>query len=264
MKQFNTLSFLLLLGCNPSVSEANIYNRMQSSASTFNPLARLGIRGGETATRPKLAPTIPNGRSAAAASSVTKKKRRKKKPTAISQPAVPRASAKVQQKPKRMKPATAANSLSPPASKPAPIANNEIPKIVEEKTKPKKEAESQHDKMPSLFTRDEEKQYDTYAACLAATESLRRMRDSKVKNKKGTAVDAEDKSWMAMLKPSSESSGNGENDSTSEEEHKRACAEYVLNSGKAINALGLSVTQFNQLGREVSKNKNLKEKVREN
>ena len=263
MKQFNTLSFLLLLGCNPSVSEANIYNRMQSSASTFNPLARLGIRGGETATRPKLAPTIPNGRSAAAASSATKKKRRKKKPTAISQPAVPRASAKVQQKPKRMKPATAANSLSPPASKPAPIANNEIPKIVEEKTKPKKEAESQHDKMPSLFTRDEEKQYDTYAACLAATESLRRMRDSKVKNKKGTAVDAEDKSWMAMLKPSSESSGNGENDSTSEEEHKRACAEYVLNSGKAINALGLSVTQFNQLGREVSKNKNLKEKVSE-
>ncbi len=46
------------------------------------------------------------------------------------------------------------------------------------------------------------------------------------------------------------------------EEYKRACAEYVLNSTKVIKALGLSVSQFNQLGREIKKNGPLKEKVR--
>jgi len=122
--------------------------------------------------------------------------------------------------------------------------------------------------MPSIFYKDEEKQYDTYAACLAATESLRRIRDSKIKNKTGSAVASDDKSWKSMLKTSvggdgSASSGSGiDNKPTGKEELKRACAEYVLNSSKAINVLGLSVTQFNQLGREVYKNKELKEKVR--
>lgn len=115
--------------------------------------------------------------------------------------------------------------------------------------------------MPSIFTKPDETQYDTYAACLAATESLRRMRDSTLKNKKGTAVDPDDNSWKSMLKVSGTGAGS-ENEPVGKEEHKRACAEYVLNSSKAINALGLSVTQFNQLGREVAKNKPLKEKVR--
>lgn len=125
------------------------------------------------------------------------------------------------------------------------------------------EEESQHDKMPSIFTKDEEKQYDVYSACLAATESLRRIRDAKVKKQKGTAVAQEDKSWKSMLKSTTSGSGSSTNGPVGEEEYKRACAEYVLNSSKAINALGLSVTQFNQLGREVSKNKSLKEKVME-
>lgn len=125
--------------------------------------------------------------------------------------------------------------------------------------------------MPSIFTKDGEKHYDTYAACLAATESLRRVRDSKIKNKKGTAAASDDKSfqsWKSMLKSNiggagSASSESGiKNEPSGKEEFKRACAEYVLDSSKAINALGLSVTQFNQLGREVYKNKDLKEKVR--
>ena len=72
----------------------------------------------------------------------------------------------------------------------------------------------------------------------------------------------EDKSWKSILNPS-DSGGDKGDEHTAEEEYKRACAEYVLNSSKAINALGLSVTQFNQLGREVSKDKSLKEKVRD-
>lgn len=133
--------------------------------------------------------------------------------------------------------------------------------------------------MPSLFTSADEIQYDTYAACLAATESLRRMRDSKAKNRKGTAVSPssflEGNSWKSLLnRVGSAGVGNssdGSNDvkslspvaGTGNEEHKRACAEYVLNSSKAIKALGLSVSQFNQIGREISKNTSLKEKVME-
>lgn len=254
---------VLLVLCNESFIHANVYKMMQSSASTFNPLVRLGIRGGETATKSKQVPSIsrvqtPASKSAPVGNGAPKKKRRKKRP-AVSQPAIP--PAPIKQKPKKINSAAKPKAVSSPKAD-APEASSSIFDSVQAKQHPKKEAESQHDKMPSLFTRDEEKQYDIYAACLAATESLRRMRDSKVKNKKGTAVDVEDKSWKSMLRLSSDSNGNDENES-GEEEHKRACAEYVLNSSKAINALGLSVTQFNQLGREISKSKSLKEKVME-
>eukprot|EP00554_Chaetoceros_debilis_P000645 CAMPEP_0194085736 /NCGR_PEP_ID=MMETSP0149-20130528/18599_1 /TAXON_ID=122233 /ORGANISM="Chaetoceros debilis, Strain MM31A-1" /LENGTH=544 /DNA_ID=CAMNT_0038768689 /DNA_START=189 /DNA_END=1820 /DNA_ORIENTATION=+ len=140
-------------------------------------------------------------------------------------------------------------------------------------------------KMPSIFTQESEVQYDTYAACLAATESLRRMRDSKLSKKnRGRASSAvaggvaDDKSWKSLLRVgASMNNRSGEtgtagsatgidrssDQAIGKEEYKRACAEYVLNSSKAIKALGLSVSQFNQLGREVSKNSDLKEKVME-
>jgi len=44
---------------------------------------------------------------------------------------------------------------------------------------------------------------------------------------------------------------------------KQVAAQYVLNSSKIIRALGLSVAQFNQLGREINSNEDLKEKVME-
>ena len=118
--------------------------------------------------------------------------------------------------------------------------------------------------MPTIFNRPEEAQYDTYAACLAATESLRRLRDSaigKIK-KSSSAVNADDSdtSWKSYLSKDG-SQEDGSQTGTDKEILKRAYAEYVLNSSKAINALGLSVTQFNQLGREIRKDKELKEKV---
>jgi hypothetical protein len=159
-----------------------------------------------------------------------------------------------------------------PTSKATTSQKLELPKTFASKIAPgeKLELESLHNKMPSLFTRDEEKQYDTYAACLAATESLRRMRDSVLKRKKNSsAVGSDDNSWKSFLKSNiganvsvENAVGAKDNDPAFKEEYKRACAEYVLNSSKAINALGLSVTQFNQLGREISKNRELKEKVR--
>lgn len=273
--------------------EAGIYNRMQSSASsTFNPLARMILRGGETkaalapgSLKPltsittastSSSPRIPKVRTSIASTStsipktVKHKKRRKKKTSAtssettrapISSPPVPLSATKKDSldpvPPKVMAPAPVLPPAPTEDEAPATTTAQEI-----------KSNESKHDKMPSIFYKDEEKQYDTYAACLAATESLRRIRDSKIKNKTGSAVASDDKSWKSMLKTSvggdgSASSGSGiDNKPTGKEELKRACAEYVLNSSKAINVLGLSVTQFNQLGREVYKNKELKEKVR--
>jgi hypothetical protein len=118
--------------------------------------------------------------------------------------------------------------------------------------------------MPTIFTRPEEAQYDTYAACLAATESLRRLRDSAIgkikKSSSAVNADENDASWKSYLSNDG-AQEDGAETSKDKEIFKRAYAEYVLNSSKAINALGLSVTQFNQLGREIRKDKELKEKV---
>jgi hypothetical protein len=45
------------------------------------------------------------------------------------------------------------------------------------------------------------------------------------------------------------------------DEKKRIRAEYVINSGKVLKAMGMSVSQFNQLGRQVNQDEVLKEKV---
>lgn len=90
--------------------------------------------------------------------------------------------------------------------------------------------------MPSLFTPDQT-DYDRYAACLAATESLRRLRDkSMAESKRLPATEQKD-------------------------EQKRIRAEYVINSSKVLKAMGMSVSQFNQLGRQVNQDEVLKEKV---
>ena len=91
--------------------------------------------------------------------------------------------------------------------------------------------------MPTLFG-PEDSQYDRYAACLAATEGLRKMKEKAVGRKPKF--------------------GKKE---TETEDEKRANAEYVLNSSKIVEALGMSVSQFNQLGRQVNQDPNLKYKV---
>jgi len=91
-------------------------------------------------------------------------------------------------------------------------------------------------RMPSLFPPDQT-DYDRYAACLAATESLRRLRDkSTAESKRLSGTEAAD-------------------------EKKRIRAEYVINSGKVLKAMGMSISQFNQLGRQVNQDEALKEKV---
>ena len=95
------------------------------------------------------------------------------------------------------------------------------------------------DHMPSLFS-EEEETYDRYAACLAATEGLRRLRDRDITAEIQAATDAED----------------------AKRKRKQIATQYVQNSGKVLRALGMSVSQFNELGKEIAKNDKLKEKVR--
>ena len=97
--------------------------------------------------------------------------------------------------------------------------------------------EIESETMPSLFG-PEEAQFDRYAACLAATEGLRRIRDKKLGGRR-------------FLRGADELT----------DAQKRITSEYVVNSSKVLEAMGMSVGQFNQLGRQVGSNGDLKEKV---
>jgi hypothetical protein len=103
---------------------------------------------------------------------------------------------------------------------------------------PKLRKYGESDRMPSLFN-DGEQDYDLYSACLAATEGLRRLRDRDLAEEVQNTRDAE------------EAARN----------RKQIAVRYIQNSGKVLRALGMSVGHFNELGREVSKDDRLKEKV---
>jgi hypothetical protein len=90
--------------------------------------------------------------------------------------------------------------------------------------------------MPSLFTQ-EQGVYDKYAACLAATEGLRRLRDQDL---------------------AQEVTGGSMGISQAQ---KYITARYVQNASKVLKALGMSINQFNELGQQIAQDKSLKEKV---
>jgi hypothetical protein len=112
---------------------------------------------------------------------------------------------------------------------------------------------SNSNRMPSIFLQPEEQYLDKYSACLAATEGLRKLRDSAIessRNSKGNKLEG----VKALI--------CGPDTNTNDPDYQQACAEYLMNSSKVIRALGLSVAQFNRIGREVSADTLLKEKVR--
>jgi len=99
-------------------------------------------------------------------------------------------------------------------------------------------------RMPSLFL-PEESLYDRYAACLAATEGLRRIRDRDL-------ADEATRDHGFRRDP--------DNDLTDVE--KEITAQYVQNSRRVLRALGMTVNQFNGIGRQVASDGKLREKVR--
>jgi len=91
--------------------------------------------------------------------------------------------------------------------------------------------------MPTVFSQREDS-YDTYAACLAATEGLRRLRETEMQeSKKQLSGKALAMSENKILK------------------------KYTRSSGRVINALGMSVKEFNEVAKAVSENADLKKKV---
>jgi hypothetical protein len=104
--------------------------------------------------------------------------------------------------------------------------------------------------MPSLFAPDETV-YDKYAACLAATEGLRRIRDREQVQEAASKTNTD----SILLVGSS---------TTPTEREQKITRDYVQNSAKVIQAMGLSVKQFNDLGKQISKDERLREKVRRN
>lgn len=126
--------------------------------------------------------------------------------------------------------------------------------------------------MPSIFRIPTEEKYDRYAAALAVTEGLRRVRDGEIARAKEETITK--KSWLGLGGISSSSSG-GKKDiiegnrgklsqvDSLESAKKRAESAFILQSTKAVKALGMTVTQFNQIGREVVSDPALKERVSE-
>jgi Domain of unknown function (DUF4168) len=100
--------------------------------------------------------------------------------------------------------------------------------------------------MPSLFPL-EETLFDRYAACLAATEGLRRIRDRDL---------AEEVNLRGFGASSTSGSGSSIYDA-----ERQISLQYVQNSERVLRALGMSVNQFNDLGKQITQDEKLREKV---
>ncbi|GKY94147.1 hypothetical protein MPSEU_000380800 [Mayamaea pseudoterrestris] len=96
-------------------------------------------------------------------------------------------------------------------------------------------------RMPSLFSSDDSV-FDKYAACLAATEGLRRIRD---------------RDMMEEVK------SNDIMASSQSDREQLITKEYVKNTAKVLQVMGLTVKQFNELGKQISRDERLREKVME-
>lgn len=94
---------------------------------------------------------------------------------------------------------------------------------------------SEDSHMPCLFS-EEEDDFDKYAACLAATEGLRRIRDAEM----AALGDTEDRPQRVQ----------------------EININYARGSGRVLRSMGMPVDKFNELGRTISKDPELRKKVR--
>lgn len=98
--------------------------------------------------------------------------------------------------------------------------------------------------IPSLFQGDSDIIYDRYAACLAATEGLRRIRDETLKSQQQKSI----------------------NDPLFSKKNIREAKEWTIavyteNASKVVEAMGMPVSQFNAIGKIVCNDVSLKQKV---
>lgn len=126
------------------------------------------------------------------------------------------------------------------------------------------------DTMPSIFRIPSEEKYDRYAAALALTEGLRRIRDVDI-----ARAEKVYKQTPRRERSITTAAANDDTNSTAtaaaklspkqvlEIAKQQAESSFLLQSTKAVKSLGMTVAQFNQIGREVLSDPALKERVSE-
>jgi hypothetical protein len=137
------------------------------------------------------------------------------------------------------------------------------------------------DTMPSIFRIPSEEKYDRYAAALAITEGLRKIRDADVaraekiyKQTPRSVRNNSPKSTTATTTTTTTTDSNATAETAVVAEplspkeilalsKQQAESAFLLQSTKAVKSLGMTVAQFNQIGREVLSDPALKERVSE-
>ena len=132
------------------------------------------------------------------------------------------------------------------------------------------------DTMPSIFRIPSEEKYDRYAAALAITEGLRRVRDADVARAEKIYKETSRKGGRNNTKKNNNTQKVGDKfaEVLSQPEplspkkildsaKQQAESAFLLQSTKAVKSLGMTVAQFNQIGREVLSDPALKERVSE-
>ncbi len=133
------------------------------------------------------------------------------------------------------------------------------------------------DTMPSIFRIPSEEKYDRYAAALALTEGLRRIRDVDIARaeKVYKQTPRRERNSSSSSQKITTAIANDDTNSTAtvaaklspkqvlEIAKQQAESSFLLQSTKAVKSLGMTVAQFNQIGREVLSDPALKERVSE-
>jgi len=116
--------------------------------------------------------------------------------------------------------------------------------------------------MPSVFD-SEELVYDRYAACLAATESLRQTRDTAIIRASKAAKRQQNEGMGLLHRLRSALDRNDQQLNKNIPENRQANAQYLINASRVIKALGLTVPQFNSLSREINADDAMRDRVME-
>jgi hypothetical protein len=103
-------------------------------------------------------------------------------------------------------------------------------------------------RVPSLFQNESDIIFDHYAACLAATEGLRRIREQTIQSQLQQHQQNENNKGCRAKR-------------NMKEAKEWAIAVYAESASKIIEGMGMPVSEFNAIGRMVSKDATLKEKV---
>ena len=130
------------------------------------------------------------------------------------------------------------------------------------------------DTMPSIFRIPSEEKYDRYAAALALTEGLRRIRDVDIARAEKVYKQTPRRERGSSQKITTAAANDDTNSTATaaaklppkqvlEIAKQQAESSFLLQSTKAVKSLGMTVAQFNQIGREVLSDPALKERVSE-